>query len=264
MSSPEQTPESRVPLSLVLASIGGIIILTVLVIWALVPATMPRGVYRVVTAVLPDNTLPLPTPAAAANQPPLAPQPGGVIALLPETPIEEETLPETVVNIANVVTKDAQAGQPTRIVIPQLGLDAPVTESQLLRLQNGDQTYFQWQVPNGFMAGWHNNSALLGETGNTVLNGHHNIFGEVFGNLIDIEENAEIILYDNNRAYTYRVTDKWILPERDQPLEVRVANARWMAATDDERITLVTCWPYTDNSHRLIIVAKPVAATAGS
>ena len=28
--------------------------------------------------------------------------------------------------------------------------------------------------------------------------------------------------------------------------------------TTDERITLITCWPYTSNTHRLIIVAKPI------
>jgi len=38
---------------------------------------------------------------------------------------------------------------------------------------------------------------------------------------------------------------------------VRRQNARWIAPTTDERLTLVTCWPYTGNSHRLIIVAKP-------
>ena len=38
----------------------------------------------------------------------------------------------------------------------------------------------------------------------------------------------------------------------------RLQNARWIAATADERLTLVTCWPNTTNSHRLIIVAEPV------
>ena len=40
---------------------------------------------------------------------------------------------------------------------------------------------------------------------------------------------------------------------------VRRANAQWIAPTDDERLTLVTCWPYISNTHRLIIVAKPVS-----
>ncbi len=49
-----------------------------------------------------------------------------------------------------------------------------------------------------------------------------------------------------------------ILPDRGQPDEVRRENARWIQPTEDERITLTTCWPYTSNTHRLIIVAKPL------
>lgn len=26
----------------------------------------------------------------------------------------------------------------------------------------------------------------------------------------------------------------------------------------DERLTFVTCWPYTNNTHRVIVVAEPV------
>jgi sortase A len=42
-------------------------------------------------------------------------------------------------------------------------------------------------------------------------------------------------------------------------MEVRIANAKWIQPTSDERLTLVTCWPYTNNTHRLIIVARPLA-----
>jgi sortase (surface protein transpeptidase) len=31
-----------------------------------------------------------------------------------------------------------------------------------------------------------------------------------------------------------------------------------MQSTDDERLTLVTCWPADSNTHRLIIVARAV------
>ncbi len=41
-------------------------------------------------------------------------------------------------------------------------------------------------------------------------------------------------------------------------LEIRKANAEWIAPTTNERLTLVTCWPKRSNTHRLIIVAEPV------
>jgi sortase A len=46
--------------------------------------------------------------------------------------------------------------------------------------------------------------------------------------------------------------------ERGEPVEARRQNARWMNPTEDERLTMITCWPYTSNTHRLIVVAKPV------
>ena len=121
----------------------------------------------------------------------------------------------------------------------------------------GDETLYQWQVPADYEAGWHNTSAPLGEPGNTVLNGHHNIFGEVFGRLVDLEVGSEIVVYDAGNPHSYTVAEIEILPERDQPLAVRQENAAWIQPTDDERLTLVTCWPHTDNSHRLIVVAYP-------
>ncbi len=42
------------------------------------------------------------------------------------------------------------------------------------------------------------------------------------------------------------------------PLEVRLKNAQWMQPTPDERLTLISCWPYWTNTHRVIIVARPV------
>jgi sortase (surface protein transpeptidase) len=32
-----------------------------------------------------------------------------------------------------------------------------------------------------------------------------------------------------------------------------------MAPMPEERLTLITCWPYGVDDHRLIVVAKPVA-----
>jgi sortase (surface protein transpeptidase) len=48
-----------------------------------------------------------------------------------------------------------------------------------------------------------------------------------------------------------------ILAEEGQEIGVRLENARWLQPSDDERLTLVTCWPQWSNTHRLIIVARP-------
>jgi sortase A len=101
-------------------------------------------------------------------------------------------------------------------------------------------------------------SAPLGKPGNTAITGHHNIAGEVFRNLVKLKPGDRITVYSKDMPFYYEITTRKILPERGQPAEVRRENARWMQPTEDERITLITCWPYTSNTHRLIIVAKPL------
>jgi LPXTG-site transpeptidase (sortase) family protein len=148
---------------------------------------------------------------------------------------------------------------PDRILIDAIGLDAPVVPVGQHSLRIGEQVYSQWDVPDVFAAGWHQNSAPLGQPGNTVLNGHHNVYGEVFRQLVALEPGDIVTLEAGGRRYFYIVAQTMTLPEQDQPVSVRQANARWILPTDDERVTLITCWPYTGNSHRLIVVALPVS-----
>ncbi|MBX3060849.1 MAG: sortase [Anaerolineae bacterium] len=232
--------EGVIPLGVAFIVIGLVLVCTAVTLLLLLTYTPPQTIARIPAAVLPT------APPQAADV---------EIALLPETPLEtEEALATPDENTLAFVR-----GQPERIVIPVLDLDAPVGSVGLIQVQNGGQTYYQWQVPPEFRAGWHNTSAPLGTAGNTVLNGHHNIHGEVFRDLAELEEGDEIIVYGRSQPYTYTVAAVEILPERDQPLSVRVQNASWINPTQDERLTLVTCWPYEDNSHRLVVVAHPVA-----
>jgi len=113
-----------------------------------------------------------------------------------------------------------------------------------------------WQVAD-YAVGWHKTSAYPGNPGNVVLSGHHNIKGEVFRRLVELAPGDEIIVYVGETPYHYVVEEKHLLREKGMPVEVRRRNARWIMPTPDERLTLVTCWPYTSNTHRLIVVARP-------
>ena len=147
---------------------------------------------------------------------------------------------------------------PTRLVIPAIQLDAPVEMvGWLVKIRKGQQINI-WDTPDHFAAGWLKTSAPVGAAGNTVLDGHHNIKGKVFRYLRNLEMGDIIVLYAAGQERIYRVDQKLILKEEDEPLEVRQANAQYISPTTDERLTLVTCWPPTGNSHRLIIVALPV------
>lgn len=254
MSDWDSSGEPRVPCSVVLIVTGVVILLAVGAIYFLRPSS---GLVEGLPTLVPRLVIATPRPTVPVTvTPPLV--------LLPESP-DVEDVPLAFSLPSEATEADAPrsrgpviAGQPLRLVIPALEIDAPVWEVGMEEVRLGEDVYYRWAVPGAYAAGWHNSSAPLGRPGNTVLNGHHNVYGEIFRDLVNLEIGSEIILYDQERSYTYRVTEQHVLLERGQPLEVRAANAHWIEPTDDERLTIITCWPYTDNSHRVVVVAYPV------
>ncbi|MFQ5341687.1 MAG: sortase domain-bontaining protein [Anaerolineae bacterium] len=146
---------------------------------------------------------------------------------------------------------------PDRIVAPAIDLEAEVVPMGWTVVQRNGQTASEWVIPE-YAAGWHVNSALPRTGGNTVLSGHNNVKGEVFRYLSDFELGDDITLYAGDRTFSYVVEEKYIVREKGMPDEVRRRNAQWMMPTEDERLTLISCWPYWTNTHRIIIVARPV------
>jgi LPXTG-site transpeptidase (sortase) family protein len=216
-------------------------------------------------------------PALTLNPIETAPPP----AILPETellgeqatptptvaPAKEEATPEATseptptLTPSPTATPDPASLLPSRLFIPTIDLDAPVVPVGWDTQEVNGQLVSNWIVPNSFAAGWHVTSALPGNPGNTVLNGHHNIYGEVFRNLEDLEPGDEIVVYAGETPHYYGITERHILKEKYETEEVRRENARFILPTEDERLTLVTCWPYTNNTHRLVIVALPMQPT---
>jgi sortase A len=145
---------------------------------------------------------------------------------------------------------------PERIVIPRLQLDAPVEPVGMVASREVPGAV-EWGVPGYKAAGWLDTSAPFGVPGNTVLAGHHNIQGEVFRDLWTLEAGSEIVLHAGQQSRRYLVERVLILPEKGQPLEKRLENARYIQPADDERLTLVSCWPYENNTHRVVVVAFP-------
>lgn len=253
--------EKTIPLGIFFMSIGFITVLSVLAILAFTPKAQPLPTLQV-KAILPLPSVapttfvktyvvtPTPHPDAIDVQAPI---------LLPEPVGEPGQLP-SVAAAADAPGSylPTEPTQPDRLVIPKLGIDSRIQRVQLVPREEDGTIYYQWQVPRGDEVGWHDTSALLGQTGNTVLNGHNNIYGEVFRDLVELELGDEIIVYDSEKPFVYQVIHQEIMPENGQPLSVRIHNARWIQPTGDERITLVTCWPYTTNSNRLVVIAVPV------
>jgi sortase A len=146
---------------------------------------------------------------------------------------------------------------PDRLEIPRIDVDIPVVELGWSRkTDRSGQIFSEWDVAE-YAAGWHKNSARLGEPGNMVMSGHNNILGAVFRELDQLKQGDDVLVWADNRQYRYAVEQVVVVPEERAPLEQRIENARWIGPFDDDRLTLVSCWPRNNNTHRIIVVAKP-------
>ena len=148
---------------------------------------------------------------------------------------------------------------PERLVIESLGVDHPVLPVAAREIEFQGETYQQWTAPRSGDLGWHQNSALAGAVGNTVINGHSSGYGETFQDLDRLENGDLIRIYAGEVVYTYAVANVILLKERWEPIEVRMENARWINRSRDERLTLISCWPANSNTHRVVVTALPVA-----
>lgn len=148
--------------------------------------------------------------------------------------------------------------QPDRLAIDVIDLEAEIQPVEFAEYEYQGEFYQQWLAPEHRAVGWHITSAGLGVPGNTVLNGHHNIRGEVFRDLYQVQVGDQIKLYSGDQEFQYVIVYTDVLPERNQTLDIRLANAEWILPTEDERVTLITCWPYESNTHRVVVVAVPV------
>lgn len=146
---------------------------------------------------------------------------------------------------------------PTRIVIPSIGVDSNIVEVGWSVIQGKDGKFSSVWNTADYAVGYHKTSGLPGNIGNCVLSGHNNIKGEVFKNLSDVKPGDMIYLYVFDQEYQYKVESAFIVKEVGASEEQRRNNAQWIAPSSDERLTLVSCWPYWTNTHRVIVVAKP-------
>jgi sortase A len=181
----------------------------------------------------PSTEVPLPAPSDAAGAAVLSPT---------ATPSAADLMPATT--------------PPDRLVIPAIKLDAKVVPMGWRVVKVNGKQSSEWVIPENAV-GWHKNSGLPGHGDNIVMSGHHNIKGEVFRRLVDVKVGDKIDVYVGSTLYRYEVAETYIVKEKGQPLSVRLKNARFMQPTGDERLTLISCWPYNNNTHRVIVVANP-------
>lgn len=207
----------------------------------------------------PADEIPQPEtpPTATPEPPPTTVPPVQNPEPTPVPPPTQPAAPPTPPPAAPAPLPPAAAGMPTHVVIESVGIDSDVIPVGWQVVEQNGQQFSIWQVAD-FAIGWHETTAPLGRPGNTVMAGHHNVNGEIFRDLVNVEVGDKVVAYSGDQKFEYVVELKTIVKEKGEPLEVRQRNAQWIAPTNDERVTLVTCWPYTNNTHRVIVVAKPL------
>jgi len=157
--------------------------------------------------------------------------PGGTRFNEAEIPEHLRPLVQSLYN-APVPTPGPQ--QAIRIQIPGIGVDAPIVQ--------GDG----WeQLKKG--VGQHLGSANPGIRGNLVLAAHNDIFGEIFRDLDRLNPGDLVIIYTNQRSFTYIVVDTKIVA----PTMVEV-----MAPTSQSTTTLISCYPYLKDNKRIVVIAR--------
>lgn len=213
-------------------------------------------------AALPPTLLPLETQAAPTTQAAVvvpSASPGTALPPAEESsPIASEhpTVPPIATLPAAPVAKPSgTTARAVRIVIPVLHLDARVVNMpDIVVMQNG-QRVSNWDVPKydvGHAAG----SANPGERDNVVLSAHNNLYNALFRKLYTMKPGDEITLFNAaGNSFLYRVVQSYIVQEVGVSFEQQVANARVMLPTKDARLTLISCYPENNNTHRAIVIA---------
>ena len=145
-----------------------------------------------------------------------------------------EHLRPMVQSLVNLPVPTAAPDQAVRIQIPSLSIDAPIVQ--------GDG----WeQLKKG--VGQNIGSSNPGQDGNVVLSAHNDVYGEIFRYLDRLAPGDQVIVYTQQRQYTY-VVDRTILVE---PTAVEV-----MASTGTPTVTLISCYPYLVNKQRIVVFAR--------
>lgn len=180
------------------------------------------------------------------------------LATIAPSPSPKPASPTLITTQIALETTPTPAPKPVRIVIPAIGVDAPVVEVgiKITYTEKGPQA--EWEIAE-YAAGHHSTSASPGEKGNIVISGHNNIKGKVFQRLWELKPGDRVFLYNAaGELFFYEVKEVLLLKEKGVSEEQRRANARYMDPTPDETLTLISCWPPRGNSHRVIVIAKPV------
>jgi len=173
----------------------------------------------------------------------------GIAFYLTKYLYQEQSAPTNDIEQEKLVEKNTTANNEFNLEIAQIGVSAPV----IVGIDPANKNEYNQALKNGVahMVG----TSLPGKnSGNIFIYGHSSAaepskFDKVFAKLNDLQEKDEILINHEGKSYTYSVSIKKIVEKDDFSVLDR---------TENETLTLMTCWPVGTNDKRLIITANRI------
>ena len=147
-----------------------------------------------------------------------------------------------------------------RIVIPKLGKNVPLVDvngRQGLSFENLEDVFMQ-ELEKGVVR--YPGTARPGDDGNAFVFGHSSNYpwikgdyNDVFALLDNLVYGDEIIVYYNQKKYTYVIREKKVV----KPGNVKVMNRE----EGKKELSLMTCWPVGTALNRLIVFSELKSVT---
>jgi LPXTG-site transpeptidase (sortase) family protein len=179
-------------------------------------------------------------------------QAGALLFSVPE--IDQNPIEETSASVNSTLNNEKtlstssqeQSNAITRLVIPELRLDAPVEYVPF--------TVFTWELDDlGQSIAWLGSMKGDGIARNLVLAGHATVFDGSHGPfryLSRLTPGAELIVYSERYVYFYRVRELSLVEPEDADITENTA---------DSQLTLVTCATWNEKTksylRRLVVIA---------
>jgi sortase (surface protein transpeptidase) len=164
--------------------------------------------------------------------------------------------------LITTVTPSAEPA-PVRLEIPEAKLDVSVQAMGWEVVSQAGERTTQWRLPDS-AAGWHVNSAALGEPGTTIISGSQRAGAAVFGPIAlgDVQTGQTIRMTDGSGAVLeYRITEvSDPLPIQGGGVEQEQQIAKYLGPSETSGLLLITGWPDFTTTHRVFVVAELIGA----
>ena len=199
------------------------------------PATFAEALAQVSQVSVPEPPLPTPFPTVTPQPAAHAERDQQVAQVQVPADQQSQNGAQNTAAAAQKRTSVTEAEQ-SRLQIPAIGID------NFIFRYDGPQSLKLGVVQVG-------QAVAAGEAGNLVLAAHNDIYGEIFRDLDQLKLGDELFLLGDDRSYTYRVRDTVIVEPDDT----------WvMQPTSAPTVTLVSCYPYIMDTHRIVVFADLV------